>query len=128
MHAVCYNTASSFNTALVTAKASEQRFSPLGFDGLAATLDAYYEQRCDAVIYDDVILQGDLLERRHSVAEGSASYGRVHKSHAVLLHLRRHTPFDGTPAPDAEAPADAGVPEARDCLKQARDVWDVKYE
>ena len=24
--------------------------------------------------------------------------------------------------------ADAGVPEARDCLKQARDVWDVKYE
>ena len=27
-----------------------------------------------------------------------------------------------------ELAADAGVPEARDCLKQARDVWDVKYE
>ena len=26
-----------------------------------------------------------------------------------------------------ELAADAGVPEARDCLKQARDVWDVKY-
>ena len=87
-HTVCYNTASSFNTALVTAKASEQRFSPLGFDGLAATLDAYYEQRCDAVIYDDVILQGDLLERRHSVAEGSASYGRVHKSGVVGASLK----------------------------------------
>ena len=87
-HTVCYNTASSFNTALVTAKASEQRFSPLGFDGLAATLDAYYEQRCDAVIYDDVILQGDLLERRHSVAEGSASYYRVHKSGVVGASLK----------------------------------------
>ena len=27
-----------------------------------------------------------------------------------------------------ELAADAGVPEARDCLKQARDVWDVKFE
>ena len=26
-----------------------------------------------------------------------------------------------------ELAADAGVPEARGCLKQARDVWDVKF-
>ena len=41
-----------------------------------------------------------------------------------------HEPDSGD-LPYVEAgsdPADAGVPEARDCLKQARDVWDVKFE
>lgn len=63
-HTICYNTASSFNSNLVAAKSSEQRFLTLPCSGLSATLEAYYNKRCDAVIYDDVILQGDLLARQ----------------------------------------------------------------
>ena len=82
-HKVCYNLASTFNTNLVRGKSSENGFLLEGYNGLSATLDAYYDKQCDAVIYDDVILQGDLIDRRASVAPSDRTYGRVQKSGVV---------------------------------------------
>jgi hypothetical protein len=81
-HTVCYNALSSFNTGLVTGKASEQRFQTLACYGLAQTLSAYYREDCDAVIYDEVILQGDLIARRKG-AEMHTLPMRVQKSGVV---------------------------------------------
>ena len=84
-HKVCYNTASSFNTNLVAAKSSEQGFITVPCDGTSTMLEAYYDNRCDAVIYDDVILQGDLVSRRQQVRTGgrAAYVSRVEKSGVV---------------------------------------------
>ena len=82
-HDICYNTASSFNTRLVSSQSQVHGFRMRGYDGLASTLDAYYDKLCDAVIYDDVILQGDLIARRTAVLEGDRTYHRVQKSGVI---------------------------------------------
>ena len=87
-HKVCYNTASTFNTNLVMTKASEQSFKTVPCDGLSTTLYSYYDGRCDAVIYDEVILEGDLKFRRQDLDNGRqrndlGKKSRVQKSGVV---------------------------------------------
>ena len=53
--------------------------------------------------------------------EYTRRYGRVHKSRAVLLHLRRNTPFDGTTPPDPEALEYATSADAGTVLGRLRD-------
>ena len=122
-HKVCYNTASSFNTNLVMAKANEQSFKAVPRDGLSSTLFAYYDGQCDAVIYDEVILQGDLKFRRQDLENGKARNDlgkkkRIEKSGVVgdslIWDPYAHAPHAMCPAPGVWscAPCPCPVPRA----------------
>ena len=87
-HIVCYNSASSFNTAFVTGLASEKGFQAIALSSLAATFDAFFASACDAMIYDETLLQGELIHRRQTVLTDSPQYERVQKAGVVGESLK----------------------------------------
>ena len=47
----------------MTSLASEKGFQTVALSGLAATFDAFFNSACDAMIYDETLLQGELIYR-----------------------------------------------------------------
>ena len=87
-HVVCYNSASDFNTALVAQHASERGFQTLAFDSLASTYDGFFRSQCDAVIYDETLLSGELINRRRVTASTDPTYARVQMAGIVGESLK----------------------------------------
>ena len=87
-HVVCYNGASSFNTQLVTQHASEIGFQTLRFDSTSAMFSGFFRSRCDAVIYDETLLNGELIRRREVTSATDETYGRVQRAGIVGASLK----------------------------------------
>ena len=97
-------------------------------DGDAAV--AHYRQAMDAGHFKAAVNLGFLQCINQIVAAlGYVRTGILHWEPQSLALLKMPEEDRRAIAIECwELAADAGVPEARDCLKQARDVWDVKYE
>ena len=91
-HIVCYNEQSSFNTAFVTGLASEMGFQTVALNGLSATFDAFFASACDAMIYDETLLQGELIHRSaHTQRATAHTHTHTHTAHSTHTHARTHT-------------------------------------
>ena len=87
-HVVCYNGASSFNTQLVTQHASGIGFQTLRFDSTSAMFSGFFRSRCDAVIYDETLLSGELIRRREVTSATDETYRRVQRAGIVGASLK----------------------------------------
>ena len=57
-------------------------------DATQAVFDAFFNSACDAVIYDETLLQGELIHRRQVTQEYDPQYERVQKAGVVGESLK----------------------------------------
>ena len=80
---VCSNVDAAATSAVVAELAYVHSFRVMAHPDTTSTFDAYFASECDALIYDEPLLQAELRARRQATAQADAAYARVHASALV---------------------------------------------